>query len=253
MLQDQIVLPGNLFLDVNRSGPIPLYFQISSRIEGAILSGVLPAGARLENEMILGRRLGLSRPTIRHAIQELVDKGLLVKSRGIGTQVVHGQLTRDAALTSLFGDLSRIGKRPSSRVLAHEVMAAPPQIAEALGIEPGSAVFHLRRVRLADDVPFALLENYLPETYATLASDQFEKNSLYHLMRARGASMRVAKQSIGARTAAPDEGELLEMCPDAPVLSVNRTAYDNFGKAVDVGRHIYRADLYSFHTTLVDK
>ncbi|MCO4256384.1 GntR family transcriptional regulator [Pseudarthrobacter cellobiosi] len=253
MLQDHIVLPEDLFVDVDRGGPVPLYFQVSSCIEQAILTGHLPAGARLENEMVLGRRLGLSRPTIRHAIQELVDKGLLVKSRGIGTQVVHGQLTRDVALSSLFEDLSRIGKRPSSSVLTHELVTAPPHVAAALDTETGAKVFHLRRVRLAGGVPFAILENYLPERFAALSPGQLEQGSLYRMMRARGATMRVAKQNIGARTAEPDEERLLDMPPGAPVLTVNRRVYDSLGKAVDIGRHSYRPDLYSFDITLVDK
>jgi DNA-binding GntR family transcriptional regulator len=203
--------------------------------------------------MDLGRRLRLSRPTIRHAIQELVDKGLLVKSRGIGTQVVHGQLTRDVALSSLFDDLSRIGKRPSSRVLTHELITAPPHVAEALDVGSAAKVFHLRRIRLADGVPFAILENYLPETFAALSPGQLEQGSLYRLMRAEGATLRVAKQNIGARTAEPDEERLLELAPGAPVLSVNRRVYDSLGKAVDIGRHSYRPDLYSFDITLVDK
>lgn len=253
MLQEQIVLPEEVFVDINRAGPVPLYLQISSRIENAILSGQLPAGARLENEMVLGQKLRLSRPTIRHAIQELVDKGLLVKCRGIGTQVVHGQITLDVALASLFDDLSRAGKRPSSRVLTHERVAAPPPVAVALGLGAGTTVFRLRRMRLADGVPLAILENYLPEAYAALTPEQFEQGSLYKLMRARGASLRVDKQNIGARMAEPDEERLLKLPAGAPVLSVSRRAYDNFGKAVDFGRHCYRSDLYSFDILLVDK
>lgn len=253
MLQDHIVLPEDLFVDVDRAGPVPLYYQVAYCIEQAILTGHLPAGARLENEMVLGRRLGLSRPTIRHAIQGLVDKGLLVKSPGIGTQVVHGQLTRDVALSSLFEDLSMMGKRPGSSVLTHELVSAPPHVAEAFDMGPVAKVFHLRRIRLADGVPFAILENYLPERFAALSPGQLEQGSLYRLMRARGATMRVAKQNIGARTAEPDEERLLEMPAGAPVLTVNRRVYDSLGKAVDVGRHSYRPDLYSFDITLVEK
>ncbi|MET3175321.1 UNVERIFIED_ORG: DNA-binding GntR family transcriptional regulator [Arthrobacter sp. UYCu721] len=121
-----------------------------------------------------------------------------MKSRGIGTQVVHGQLTRDGALSSLFEDLSRMGKCPSSIVLTHELVTAPPHVAEALDMGPGVKVLHLRRIRLADGVPFAILENYLPERFAALSHGQLEQGSLYRLMRARGATMQMAKQNIGA-------------------------------------------------------
>src|SRR3954470_22524960 len=125
-------LPDSVYL-VDRSGPVPLYFQLANRIEKAIRDGQLPPGARLENEVALSERLGLSRPTVRRAIQDLVDKGLLVRRRGIGTQVVHGAVTRQVELTSLYEDLERTGQKPSTRLLAHEVRAADPRIAELLG------------------------------------------------------------------------------------------------------------------------
>ena len=87
MADEETHWPDDLFADLDRSGPVPLYYQVSTRLEGAIHDGTIPAGARLENEIAIGQRLGLSRPTVRRAIQELVDKGLLVRRRGIGTQV----------------------------------------------------------------------------------------------------------------------------------------------------------------------
>ena len=96
-----------LMLDLDRSSPVPLYFQVSRQIEAAIDAGQLAPGDRLENEISLADRWGLSRPTMRRAIQELVDKGLLVRRRGIGTQVVHGRVKRPMDLTSLFDDLTR--------------------------------------------------------------------------------------------------------------------------------------------------
>ena len=100
-IKAESVLPMGLFMDLKKSGPIPLYFQVSQRIEKVILDGGPPAGARLEKEVALAERLGLSRPTVRRAIQEIVDKGLLVRRRGIGTQVVPGQVTRKIELPSL--------------------------------------------------------------------------------------------------------------------------------------------------------
>ena len=79
MPQAEHPLPQDFFLDLDRSSPTPLYFQIATKLEAAISDGTLPAGARLENEISLGQRFGLSRPTMRRAIQELVDKGLLEK------------------------------------------------------------------------------------------------------------------------------------------------------------------------------
>ena len=246
-------LPADLFADLDRTGPVPLWYQVSSRLENEITSGRLPAGSRLENEIGLGERLGLSRPTIRRAIQELVDKGLVVRRRGIGTQVVHGPVTRNVELTSLFEDLAESGQAPTTRLLMREVVDADEKTAEALGIEPGSPVDHIRRLRLADDVPVAVLENYLPVDLAQFATDDLAASGLYQLLRGQGVTMRVAKQRIGARAAHDDEADLLEIEAGGPLRTMTRTAYDASGRAVEVGTHCYRPDLYSFSITLVDK
>ncbi|MDY0892339.1 GntR family transcriptional regulator [Frigoribacterium sp. CFBP9030] len=246
-------LPADLFADLDRHGPVPLWYQISTRLEASILSGRLPAGARLENEVGLGERLGLSRPTIRRAIQELVDKGLVVRRRGIGTQVVHGPVTRNVELTSLFEDLTESGQAPTTRLLAHGVVPADEKTALALGIGVGDQVSNVRRLRLADGVPVAILENFLPLDLAQFSDDDLSTRGLYQLLRAHGVTMRVAKQQIGARAAHFDEAHLLEIEPRGAVLTMTRTAYDASGRAVEVGHHCYRPDLYSFSITLVDK
>ncbi|GAB2529162.1 GntR family transcriptional regulator [Paramicrobacterium agarici] len=250
---EEKTLPLSVFVDLDRNGPVPLYYQIAQRLEKAIREEVLPAGSRLENEVALAQRLGLSRPTIRRAIQELVDKGLLVRRRGIGTQVVHGRVTRNVELTSLFDDLERSGQAPKTVVLASERGTADAEIAELLGVDLGSPVLHLTRLRSADGVPLAILDNVLPAEFIDLSIDDLAKYGLYQMLRTRGVNMRVAKQTIGARAATQREAELLDVGKAGPVLTMSRTAFDNSGKAIEHGRHCYRPDLYSFEITLVDR
>ncbi|WP_022883201.1 GntR family transcriptional regulator [Gryllotalpicola ginsengisoli] len=245
-------LPSEVFHDIDRASPIPLYFQIASRIEQAIVDGTIAPGARLENEIALGERLNLSRPTIRRALQELVNKGLLVRRRGIGTQVVQGPVTRKVELTSLYDDLNSGGQHPSTTLLSHDVIKADARTAERLTVAEGSPVLHLRRLRLSDGVPLAVLENFLPEEFTDLGTDELQQRGLYQLMRARGTLIRVAQQRIGARSASTDESRLLEIKSHGPVLTMDRTAYDTSGRAVEFGHHCYRPDLYSFEITLVD-
>lgn len=243
----------SMFIDLERTGPIPLYFQVAQRIEKAILDGTLPAGSRLENEVALGERLGLSRPTIRRAIQDLVDKGLLVRRRGIGTQVVHGQVTRGVELTSLHDDLSRSGQLPSTNILECSIVKADAKIAERLNVEKGAPTLYLHRVRLSDNVPVAVMENWLPEPFTSLEAEDIREHGLYGVLRSRGVTMRVAKQRIGARKATSSESKLLNVENNAALLTMDRTAFDNSGKAVEFGHHCYRPDLYSFEVTLVEK
>lgn len=246
-------LPRDLFDDLDKTSPVPLYYQLATRLEQAIHDDILPPGARLENEIALGQRLGLSRPTVRRAIQELVDKGLLVRRRGIGTQVVHGKVTRNVDLTSLYEDLSRSGQAPQTRVLSHEVRPATEDEAEHLTLAAGDPVLHVVRLRFADEVPLAVLDNTLPTEFTDITRDDLETRGLYQLLRERGVTMRIANQRIGARGATADESELLEIKKNAAVLTMSRTAFDTAGRAVEYGQHCYRPDLYSFEITLVDR
>ncbi len=253
MAQADHTLPEGLFLDIERSSPIPLYYQIASRLEKAITDGTLPPGSRLENEVALGERLGLSRPTVRRAIQDLVDKGLLVRRRGIGTQVVHGRVTRNVEFSSLYEDLERSGQKPESVVLSMETVPADEDVVEQLGLELGSPTLRIRRLRLADGVPLAVLENTLPEEFVGIDNESLTRHGLYQVLRGRGVTMRVAKQRIGARQATRDESHLLDIPERAAVLTMSRTVFDSSGRAVEYGQHCYRPDLYSFEVTLVDR
>lgn len=243
---------SDLFMDLDRSSPIPLYFQVSKLIENAISTGQLGPGARLDNEISLAGQFGLSRPTMRRAIQELVDKGLLVRKRGVGTQVVHGQVTRPVELTSLFDDLARGNQAPRTTLLANETVSASEAVSQLLDVPVGATVLRLRRLRFANGEPLAILENYLPENLADVGTSDLEKRGLYQLMRAKGVHIRVAKQRIGARAGTAEECRLLGERKGSPLLTMDRATHDDSGRPVEWGHHVYRASQYSFEVTLVD-
>ncbi|MEU6737925.1 GntR family transcriptional regulator [Streptosporangium sandarakinum] len=242
-----------LDIDLDRSSPVPLYFQMAERIAEAIQNGELPSGTRLDNEVQLADQLGLSRPTVRQAIQYLVDKGLLVRKRGVGTQVVHGQVKRAVELTSLYDDLRRAGQQPETRVLSIDTVPAEEDVAGVLGVAPGTPVLRLERIRYASGEPLALLHNWLPAGAASLTAEALQARGLYELLRSAGVRMRVANQRIGARTATPAEARLLEERRGCPLLTMVRTTYDDQGRAVEHGSHVYRASHYALEVTLVER
>lgn len=187
MTQAQWELPASVWQGIDRSGPLPVYQQVASVLEQAIRDELLPAGARLENEVSLSDRLRISRPTVRRAIQDLVDKGLLVRRPGVGTTVVHGRVMRGAELTSLHADLERMGRHPSTTLLGHEVVAANDVQSVGLGVPVATPVLHLRRIRLAEGAPIALLDNVMAPDLADLDVEALEQRSLYDLLQERGS------------------------------------------------------------------
>src|SRR5947208_5238139 len=138
---------------IDRSSPVPLYFQVAQRLEQLIESGEMPPGSRLENEIALADQLGLSRPTMRQAIQHLVDKGLLVRKRGVGTQVVHARVRRQVELSSLFDDLDRAHRQPRTEILSFGEVPAPDEVAVALHLPAGTTVTAIEPLRYAQDEP----------------------------------------------------------------------------------------------------
>ncbi|OKK13845.1 GntR family transcriptional regulator [Streptomyces sp. CB02400] len=244
-------LTVQLELSVDRGSPVPLYFQLSQQLESAIEHGVLTPGTLLGNEIELAARLGLSRPTVRQAIQALVDKGLLVRRRGVGTQVVHSQVKRPLELSSLYDDLEAAGQRPATKVLINTVVAASAEVAAALGAAEGSEVHRIERLRLTHGEPMAYLCNYLPPGLLDLDTDRLEATGLYRLMRAAGITLHSARQTIGARAATADEAERLGEQTGAPLLTMQRVTFDDTGRAVEFGTHTYRPSRYSFEFQLL--
>jgi DNA-binding GntR family transcriptional regulator len=239
-----------LSIHVDRSSPVPLYFQVAQRLEHLIESGELATGTRLENEIDLADQLGLSRPTMRRAIEYLVDRGLLVRKRGVGTQVLHAKVRRPVELTSLFDDLAKTGRDPHTRVLNFATEPVSDTLALELGIPDGTDVYVFERLRYAEAEPLALMRNHVPAHLLRLTPDDLQVHGLYNLLRANGIKPRIAKQSIGARAATAAEARALCETKGAPLLTMVRAAYDDQGRAVEHGDHVYRAARYTFDLTL---
>jgi DNA-binding GntR family transcriptional regulator len=235
---------------VDRLSPIPLYYQVATRLEQMIGEGHLPVGSRLENEIDLADQLGVSRPTMRRAISYLVERGLLVRRRGIGTQVVQPKVRRPVELSSLYDDLVKTGREPRTEVLSLDVRPVSDAVADALGLEVGTRALHVERLRYAEHEPLALMRNVLPAETVELSVTDLEATGLYELLRAAGTEPRMASETIGARAATSAEARTLGEKRGAPLLTMVRTAWDARGSAVEYGSHVYRASRYSFEISL---
>ncbi|AKU16147.1 GntR family transcriptional regulator [Luteipulveratus mongoliensis] len=239
-------------VSLERASPVPLYHQLAEQLREAVTSGRLQPGDAFENELALAARLGLSRPTVRRAIQELVAQGLLLRRRGLGTTVANRQIHRRAELTSLYDDLARDGATPTTRVLELRT-TTDERAAQALGVPAGSSLVAITRLRLAGEQPFAVLRNWLPPTLGEVTQDELEGEGLYALLRARGVRPVVAHQTIGARRPTAPERRRLGLRASDPVLTMSRAAFDADGNPVEFGDHIYRADSYTIDVTIDER
>lgn len=236
-------------LPLNRHSPVPLYFQVAQGLERAITSGELPAGARLENEIDLAHRLGVSRPTMRRAIQHLVEGALLERMRGIGTRVLDPAARAPANLTGLWDDLVAADRAPRTDVVAFAVERAGRNVGGALGIDPAVQVYAFTRVRFAGGEPLALLRNHVPVSAVQLSRASLAEHGLYSLLRNAGVGPVTCRRTIGARGAKGGEAKQLGESKGAPVLTVAQTSYDARSVAVEFGDHVFRASRYSMDVT----
>ena len=237
-------------VSIDRSSPVPLYFQLAQHLEAEIRSGTLPVGTRLENEVALARELGLSRPTVRAAFGYLAERGMVARKRGYGTVVTREKLNRDVQLTSLHDDLIRAGQQPATKVLRNEVAVASESVAAALELPEGSLVICLERIRFADGEPIALMHNFLPAALVRLNDEALETHGLYEILRAAGIALTSATQRMSAKNALAAEARLLDEPRGAALLTMERTVLDDRDRPVEFGQHVYRASRYSLRTSL---
>lgn len=237
---------------VDKTSPIPLYFQIAENLKQAIESGAIGPGERLENEVQLSERLSVSRPTVRQAIQRLTQEGLVVRQRGVGTVVVNRRIQRRLALSSLYEDLMASGREPATSVLSVRFVSPDDETAAALGVAAGQSVMRIERLREADGRPLAVMRNYLPAglLQGMDVESVLSRHGLYETLRQQGVQFHSAEEVIGARKATAAEAALLEAPRGSTVLTMTRVAIDPAGRAIEYGVHAYLAERYSFRVAL---
>jgi DNA-binding GntR family transcriptional regulator len=240
-------------ITIDRLSPVPLWFQLASELERMIADGQLVKGGYLENEIGLADQLAVSRPTMRRAIQELVDKGMLVRQRGVGTQIVNSTLPPRVRLTSLFDDLAEAGRDPSTTVIVVERVIPDEAIRSALSLAPGVEVVHIVRCRNVGSSRMAILRNWLRiEEAGEIAVAQLRVHGLYLLLRERGIRLHFAIQTIGARAASPVDAALLGLGVGAPLITMRRVVQNVNGIAFDVEENVYDATQHSLEMSLME-
>ena len=229
----------------------PLYLQLQRRIADAMARGDLTPGDSLPPERDMAALTGLSRVTVRKAVEGLVTSGQLVQRRGSGTFVAPKVERLEQALsllTSFTEDMERRGRSVMSHWLSRATHAPAPEEVMALGLGAGDRVARLERVRVSDGVPLAIERASLPAS--VLPEPERVETSLYAVLQAGGNRPIRAVQRISAANLGPKDAELLGVTPGVAGLRIERIGYLPSGRVVEFTRSLYRGDAYDFAVEL---
>jgi len=231
---------------LDRDSPVPLYYQIAQDLQRQIEGGALAPGNALPTEEDLQRIYTVSRATVRQAVRQLAEAGLVRLARPHGTFVTETKLVEPLpALISFSDEMRRAGLAPSARVLAVSREAPADIIRRRLRLDDGADTLKVTRLRLADGQPIAVLTSWLDRSLGLGSEDDFS-GSLYHLLAARGAPPQRAEQILDAANATPTVAALLEVPRRAALLVVTRVTYDRADHPIEYVVGQYRADRYSY-------
>jgi len=233
--------------------PSPLYERVESVLAAGIADGSLSPETQLPPEDGLIERFKVSRTTVRKAIQNLVERGLVEVRRGKGTFVTQPRITQELTeLTGFVEDMQALGRKPTARLLDKCVMAADEAVAHHLKLAPGTLVVRLQRVRLADGVAMSFDETYLPrELGEKVAGNDLEAEPIFALLEEKYDTPLIeAEYKLEAIAADPVAAEALQVPTGSPIFLIERTSYTTGNRSVDYERLHYRGDLIRFVTRL---
>jgi GntR family transcriptional regulator len=232
---------------LDKNGFIPLYYQIQRALMEKIHSGELLEGDLLPSEEELARSYQVSRMTARQALHDLKTRGYALSQKGRGTFVTKPKLEKNIMhLRGFTEDMKQRGMQPSSQLLEQTVVTAGENLADSLKIGKESTVMKLRRIRLADGIPMALEESFIPlRPFPGLERINFAKKSLYYVLRENyGVRVAWADETIEALPATREESDLLTIPKRASVLSISRIIITTEQTPIEVACSRYRGDRY---------
>jgi len=245
-LQGENVLPtlSQVLPPLDESSAQPLYQQLQRALRGAIENGIIGPDDALPPERDLAETLGVSRITVRKAIDELVEDGLLIRKQGSGTFVGNRVEKNFAKLTSFSEDMRARGREPRSVWMNRAEGTVTPEESLTLRSSPGTPVFRFHRIRYADDAPMAI--EYATVIASCLTSLDEVESSLYEALERTGNRPVRALQRLRAVLLTAEQAKLLKAREGEAGLLVARVGYLKDGRAVEYSQSYYRGEIYDF-------
>ncbi|AYW46102.1 GntR family transcriptional regulator [Tetragenococcus koreensis] len=234
---------------VHSSNGKTLYYQLVDILKKQIESNMIPH-EKLPSERELEKKYGISRITVRLALQELETEGYIYRQHGKGTFV--SDLSKSAAdlagAYSFTEQMKKLGRNPETIVLSFKQIEATKKVARALNVPLGESIFELKRLRSADKEPLMVETSFLPvKPFLSLTKEQMENKPLYDIFSEDfGQKIRLADEEFYASIASNEDAEILKVAIGAPVLHLVRTTYNMKNEVIEYTLSVARADQFHY-------
>jgi GntR family transcriptional regulator len=232
---------------------LPLYYQLMDSLIGKIELGELKENDQLPSERELCDSYGVSRTTVRQAMQQLENEGQIYKVHGKGTFV--SPRTYNQSLLKFYSfseEMKKAGKYPATKVISFEKIPCDVRIAKVMNLTVEDEVFKIIRLRLADQVPMLYETSYIPEKYfKNLTSGELEQTQMYEIFRSQyNVTISRALESFKAVSANRTEADMLDIKEGSPCLMLERITYDQ-SRIIEYTKSIARGDKFTYTVELM--
>lgn len=233
-------------INIDHTSHIPLYIQIENQLREEIKDTSYKKGKKLPNEVALSKQLGISRNTIRQAINKLVYEGLLVRKKGVGTVVADVTFTSKAGNWLSFSqEMKAIGIEVKNYEMFIGWVKPPEEIIRFFNLKEDTKVLKLERLRGNPEIPFVYFISYFNPRIGLTGNEDYSR-PLYDILKELNTIVRLSKEEISAKPANQSLAEKLEIKPGDPVLKRKRFVFDPGGRPVEWNVGYYRSDSFVY-------
>jgi GntR family transcriptional regulator len=231
---------------IDKKSPIPVYYQLKKLIAAKIAAGEFRPNQPIPSERELGETLQISRMTVRQALNQLVNEGVLYRKKGKGTFVAKLKIEQHNIMS--FSEMVKNkGLIPATKVLFFEKALPTPDLVELLDLNKTDLLYQIRRLRLANETPIGIETVFIPEKFCPDLELLDLTASLYQIIReAYSLTISYVDNEIEASLPLPNEQELLTLSDTIPVIRINGKSFIESGVNLLYERSVYRADEYKY-------
>lgn len=235
------------YMYIDKKSPIPVYYQLKSLISEKIEKSEYAEGSLIPSERELSDLLSISRMTVRQALNNLVQEGVLYREKGIGTFVSKSKIEQKNIMS--FSDtVSKKGMIPSTKILYFGKEEPGETVKSVLGLKDNQIIYNVKRLRMANNIPVGIEQDFIPEMYCPGLEKYDLTTSLYRILREDFKHIiKYMDNAVEAGKPSKEEKDLLNMTSGIPVLKIKSLMHTESGINLFYERSVYRSDEYKYN------